>query len=640
MSQLDSLILIAFVVVSVTLGLRARHRASRGLDEYYLAGREVRGWKAGVSMAATQFAADTPLLFSGLIAVAGVFALWRLWVYGLAFLLMGFLFAAFWRRARILTDAELVEVRYSGRGRLPLRLTKAVYFGLVINSAVLGFVLLATFQISELFFTWHLWLPEAPYGAFAATVARLGIDLSTGAASYGDVLATANNLVSIVALLVFVGLYSTTGGLRGVIASDLFQFGLAMAGSIAFAAILLWESGGPGALIDRIVELYGEERAGRMLSFTPSVEGALMPFLVIMGLQWLFQMNSDGTGYLAQRCMACATDRDARIAATVFAWVQILGRSLVWLVIGVGLLAFYPFTPVDALDPAFAAGRERTFLLGIADEMPVGIRGLMVTALVAALASTIDTHLNWGSSYLTNDVYKRFVCQVWLKREPAGAELVFFARVASVLVLLAGCLVAANLDSIQQGWRISLLFGAGIGAVLMLRWVWERINIQSEFAAMAIAIVAGPALLWAFPEDDMEWVRLGTMVLVSTAGTVIVALASRPTEPDVLVAFYRSVRPVGFWGRTARSAGEDPRSLRRALGTTVLATLACAVSLFLALVGLSKLILPHPDETWLLPVLSMLGAALLTPFWWRRVAAQEHEGDSGGGSIRRPAPGG
>ena len=622
MSGWDLSILIVFVAWSVTAGLRARRKASRSLDEYYLAGREVRGWKAGISMAATQFAADTPLLFSGLIAVAGVFALWRLWVYGLAFLLMGFLFAAFWRRARVLTDAELVEVRYSGRWRLPLRLTKAVYFGLVINSAVLGFVLLATFQISELFFPWHLWLPEALYGALSETVAGLGINLSTGAAPYGALLATTNNLISILLLLFFVGLYSTTGGLRGVIASDLFQFGLAMAGSIAFAGILLWEVGGPGALVDRVIELYGEDRAGRMLSFTPTVEGALMPFLVIMGLQWLFQMNSDGTGYLAQRCMACATDRDARIAATVFAWLQVLGRSLVWLVIGVGLLAFYPFAPADTLDPAFAASRERTFLLGIADQMPVGARGLMVTALVAALASTIDTHLNWGSSYLTNDVYKRVVCQFWLKREATSTELVFVARAASILVLLAGCLVAANLDSIQQGWRISLLFGAGIGAVLMLRWVWERINIESEFAAMAIAIVAGPILLWAFPEDDREWIRLGTMVLLSTAGTVLVALASRPTDTDVLVAFYRSVRPVGFWGRTARSAGDDPASVRQALGTTLLATLACSASLFLTLVGVSKLILPRPDETWLLPALSIVGAAVLIPFWWRRLTAQ------------------
>ena len=621
MAGWDLFILMAFVAWSVTLGLRARRRASRSLDEYYLAGREVRGFRAGISMAATQFAADTPLLFSGLIAVAGVFALWRLWVYGLAFLLMGFLFAAFWRRARILTDAELVEVRYSGRWRLPLRLAKAVYFGLVINSAVLGFVLLAMFQISEIFFPWHAWLPEGPYGAIAAAVASLGVDLSTGAAPYAAQLATTNNLISIVLLLLFVGLYSTTGGLRGVIASDLLQFGLAMGGSIAFAVLLLWEVGGPGALVDRIVALYGADTAGRMLSFTPTLEGALMPFLVIMGLQWLFQMNSDGTGYLAQRCMACASDRDARIAATVFAWVQILGRSLVWLVIGVGLLVLYPFTPAETAEPAFAASRERTFLAGISDHLPVGVRGLMVTALVAALASTIDTHLNWGSSYLTNDVYKRFVCQSWLRREPASAELVFVARATSVLVLLAGCLVAANLDSIQQGWRISLLFGAGIGAVLILRWLWERINIQSEFAAMAIAIVAGPILLWMFPGDEMEWLRLGTMVLVSTTGTVVVALASKRTDDDVLLAFYRSVRPVGFWGRTACSAGDDPASVRAALAATLVATLACAGSLFLALVGTAKLILPSPDEGLLLPVLAVLGAALLTPLWWRRLGA-------------------
>ena len=256
----------------------------------------------------------------------------------------------------------------------------------------------------------------------------------------------------------------------------------------------------------------------------------------------------------------------------------------------------------------------------------------MVTALVAALASTIDTHLNWGSSYLTNDVYKRFVCQTWLKREATSRELVLVARSASVLVLLAGCLVAANLDSIQQGWRISLLFGAGIGAVLILRWVWERINIQAEFAAMAIAIVAGPILLWAFPADEAEWLRLGTMVLVSTTGTVVVALASRRTDPDVLLSFYRTVRPVGFWGRTARAAGDDPAAVRTALGTTLLATIACAGSLFLALVGAAKLILPRPDEGLLLPIFALLVAALLTPLWWRRLTAQA----SGGNGEPRP----
>ena len=506
-----------------------------------------------------------------MIATAGIFALWRFWVYGLAFLLMGFLFAAFWRRARILTDAELVQIRYSGNWRMPLRLTEAVYFGLLINSVTLGFVLLAAFQISELFLPWHTWLPDAPYRTILNATRWMGLDFSTGAAQYGAELATANNMISVALLLLFVGLYSTTGGLRGVIATDIFQFSLAMGGSIVFAIILLGEVGGLSNLTERIVSLYGDGQARRMLSFTPTVEGTVMPFLVIMGLQWIFHMNSDRTGYLAQRFMACSADRETRIAAFVFSWAQILGRSLVWLVIGVALLALYPFSPAETLEPAFTATRERTFLLGISDFMPVGARGLMITAMLAALASTIDTHLNWGSSYLTNDVYKSFICQFWRRREPNSRELVLVARVTSVLVLLAGCLVA------------------------------------------------GPILLWAVPEEDMEWIRLGTMVLVSTAGTVLIALLTRPTDETILLEFYRIVRPAGFWGRTAARAGDTPAAVRRALGCSLLATLSCGGSLFLTLVGISKILLRLPGDTYLLPLLFMLGAALLVPLWWGRL---------------------
>ncbi|MCY4563090.1 MAG: Na+:solute symporter, partial [Gammaproteobacteria bacterium] len=596
-----------------------RRRASKNLDEYYLAGRSLKGWKAGISMAATQFAADTPLLFCGLIATAGVFALWRTWVYGLAFLLIGFLFAARWRRARVLTDAELVEIRYSGPWRVPLRLTKAVYFGLVINSATLGFVLLATFQISEVFLLWHAWLPDGLYGAVLTATGWLGLHLSTGAAQYATDLATANNLISVVLLLVFVGLYSTTGGLRGVVSSDLFQFCLAMGGSMVFAFVLLQECGGLSGLTGHIVRLYGESQAEAMLSLAPSLEGALPGFLVLVGLQWLFHMNSDGSGYLAQRFMACEADREARIAAFVFSWVQILGRSLVWLIIGVALLVLYPFGPADSLDPAFAASREQTFLTGISDFMPSGARGLMVTALLAALASTIDTHLNWGSSYLTNDVYRRLVCRLWLKREARDRELVLVARIASVIVLLAGCLVAANLQSIQQGWKISLLFGAGIGAVLMLRWIWERINVQAEFAAMAVSLAAGPTLIWALPGEDSEWARLGVMVLVSITATVLITLLTRPSDRHTLLKFYRTVRPVGFWGRTAVLAGDDPAAGRRALGSTLMAALSCGTSLLLLVVGFSGLALRLPGESPLATLPLIVGALLLAPLWWNRL---------------------
>ena len=619
MSGTDLFIVLIFVAWSVAAGLRARVRASKSLDEYYLAGREVKGWRAGISMAATQFAADTPLLFCGLIATAGVFALWRAWVYGLSILLIGFLFAALWRRARILTDAELVEIRYSSNWRLPLRLTKALYFGLVVNSVTLGFVLLAAFQISELFLPWHTWLPDVLYQTLLTMTRWSGLNLSTGMAQYGSDLATTNIVISITLLVLFVGLYSTTGGLRGVISSDVFQFSLAIGGSILFAIVLLKHCGGLSCLTERVVILYGVDRATSMLSFAPTIEGALMPFFVIVGLQWLFHMNSDGTGYLAQRFMACSTDRETRIAAIVFSWVQILGRSLIWLVIGVALLVLYPFSEHEIAEASFAASRERVFLSGISDFMPIGARGLMITALLAALASTIDTHLNWGSGYLTNDLYRRFICQFWLKKEPDSRELVLVARVSSILVLCAGCVVAGNLNSIQQGWKLSLLFGAGIGAVLMLRWIWERINVQSEFAAMAISLVAAPVLLRVFPDQDLEWIRLGTMVLVSTTGTVLIALLTRPSDPNVLLNFYRTVRPVGFWGRTAVMVGDDPLAVRRALGAQLLAALGCGASLLLMLVGFAKIFLKLPGDAWHLPALCILCALLLIPVWWRKV---------------------
>ena len=405
--------------------------------------------------------------------------------------------------------------------------------------------------------------------------------------------------------------------------TDILQFGLALGGSIVFAAILVSASGGLSSLPERIQALYGEHQARAMLSFTPTIEAALLPFLTIIGLQWLFHMNSDGTGYLAQRFMACSSDRQARIAAFIFSWAQILVRSLIWLIIGVALLVLYPIATTDSLDPAFTATRERAFLAGIDDYLAPGARGLMITALLAAFASTVDTHLNWGSSYMANDVYRRFICRFWLRREATNRELVLVARIASVLVLLAGCLVAASLSSLQQGWKISLLFGAGIGGVLMLRWVWERINIQAEFAAMVIALVGGPVLLWAFPGDDLDWVRLGTMALVSTTGVLIVTLATPPTDERVLLRFYETVRPLGFWTETARLAGDPPGSLRDGLRRVLFATLSCGASLLLTLVGIAKLLLRLPGETLFTPLLLILAALMLTPFWWDHLWQRE-----------------
>jgi Na+/proline symporter len=612
--MIDLLIIVLFVAYSVTAGFRARSAASRSLEEYFLAGRSIRGWQAGLSMSATQYAADTPLLAAGLIATGGIFTLWRLWIYGLAFLMMGFLLGPAWRRARVITDAELVTTRYSGEGVPLLRALKAVYFGTIINCTVLAMVLVAATRICEVFLPWHEWLPESFHGLFRNLVDGFGIDLSSGLAGSDPATATANNLISIGFIFAFVALYSTTGGLRSVIATDVVQFATVMAATLIYAFYAVGRAGGLDGMLSRLSDLYGAERAGEFLSLSPGLTEALAPFLTVVALQWFFQRNSAGPGYLAQRTMACRSDRDGILAGVVFSWAQILFRSLLWLPIGVALLVLYPFAPGEAVSETFAAGREALFVTGIKDLLPAGARGLMLTGLLAALASTIDTHLNWGASYWANDLYKGILCERWLRRSPGRRETVLVARLSTLVILVISLAIMANLGSIQTAWRISLLFGAGIGSVLVLRWFWERINLHSEIAAIAVSLVAAPALLVWVKED---WVRLLLMSLLSTLAVIAVALTTPCTEERVLDRFYRRVRPPGVWRRTALRAGEDPGEPGRAFRRGAYLVATTALSIYLLLTGVTKLLLPPPGAGriagWVLLVLGLASVAL----WWR-----------------------
>ena len=446
-------------------------------------------------MAATQFAADTPLLVTGLVATAGVFALWRLWIYGLAFLAMGFVFAALWRRAGVLTDAELTQVRYSGRGVLPLRLLKSVYYGTVINCVVLAMVLVAAMRIAEVFLPWHLWLPAPLYDAMLGLVRATGLRLGNSVTGLAAEITAANNAISILLMLAFTAAYSIAGGLRAVVRTDVVQFAVAMAGTALYAWFVLAAAGGIAALPARLSAIYGAAQADRFLSFGPpgGTGELLMPFLVLIGLQWVFQMNSDGTGYLAQRAMACRSERDARGAPVLFAWLQVFLRSLLWLAIALGLLVLYPFATADMGDAALAAAREMTFVRGIDELLPPGVRGLMLIGLLAALAA----------------------------------------------------------------WFISLLFGAGMGSVLVLRRLWERINLYSEMAAMAVSLVTAPLLLYFLGTDpQQEWIRLGLMALVTTGAAVLAACFGPGTADATLKDFYARVRPIGWWGHAARLCGE------------------------------------------------------------------------------------
>jgi Na+/proline symporter len=622
--MVDLLILAAFILYSLSAGLRARSKASQGLHEYFLAGKSIKGWQAGTSMAATQYAADTPLLVTGLVATAGVFALWRLWIYGLAFLIFAFVFAAWWRRAGVLTDAELTRVRYSGRAVMPLRLAKAIYYGTVINCVVLAMVLVAAVRIAEVFLPWHDWLPASIYQPVVGLIGSSGIRLGESVTGLAPAVMSANNLISILSILAFIATYSIAGGLRAVIKTDVVQFAIAMAGTALYAWFVIDAAGGLGRLGERLVDLYGSRQAGRMMSFGPpdAPGDLLMPFLVLIGMQWLFQMNSDGTGYLAQRAMACRTERDARVAGLVFAWLQIFLRSLLWVAIALGLLVLYPFGAEEMRGEGFTAAREMLFVRGIDDLLPPGVRGLMLVGMLAALASTVDTHLNWGASYWTIDVYDGVVCRHLLKRAPKSAELVLVARLSNVLILAIAMVIMANLGSIQTAWFISLLFGAGMGSVLVLRWLWERINLYSELAAMAVSLITAPLLLYFLGTDPGdEWIRLGLMALVTTSAAIGVTFVTPPTADETLKAFYTRVRPFGLWGRTAQMCGDSRRASLRALGRPAWAVAACAVSLFTLLVGAGRLLFPAPGTGPLLSWLCIGVGLALAPVWLRMARA-------------------
>ena len=626
MSTIDGLIVFAFILYAINAGFRSRRQASKNLEEYFLAGRTLPGWKAGLSMAASQFAADTPLLVTGIIATAGVFGLWQLWIFAVTFLLMGFVLAGAWRRAGVLTDAELTEVRYAGRPAAVLRAVKAVYLGTIINCTVLAWVLFAAAKIAEPFLLWSEWLPAGVLQPVIGLVEVVGMPLTAGIDQPDVWVNTANNLVSLVMILVVTALYSATGGLRSVAATDVVQITIMFFGTLAFTIIVVQEVGGLGMLRDRVYETFatggpGGIRPDEILAFTPGrAKDVTATVLSLLGLLWLINAYSDGTSYLAQRSMACRTDRDATTAAVIFTFAQILVRSLLWLPLGIGLLVLFP--PDPGLSPdLMQADREATYVRGMSELLPPGLLGLMLTGMLAALASTVDTHLNWGASYWTNDIYKRFICEAWRKTPPSGRALVWVARGANVLILVIALAVMTQLTSINQAWQTTLLFGAGLGVVLVLRWIWWRVNAWAEIAAMVVSSVTAPILMVSL-DDDQQALRLLMVAAISTVAALAAVWIKGPEDAQHLSEFYRRVRPVGFWGPVAREHGTADATGRRQLWRALAATALCSLSVFCLLVGLGTWLIGSPSPMWM-PSQSvwigglLVSGLLLCPVWYR-----------------------
>lgn len=522
LTAIDWAIVAAYFVLCTVIGLVFTRRGGSNLTEYFLSGRNVPWWLAGASMVATTFAADTPLVVTGLVASKGVAGNWLWWNMVMSGMLTVFFFARLWRRAQVMTDVELAEVRYSGRPAATLRWFRALYLAIPINLIILGWVTRAMVKILTIS------LGVSPYLAIGIC---FGITM----------------------------LYSVAAGLWAVLWTDLIQFVVKMTAVIVLAVFAVQAVGGMDALRTQVAAHFGSERAALSVlpvSFGP--EGlqahAWMPLLalaVFLSVQWWAAWypgaEPGGGGYVAQRIFAAKSERDGVLATLLFQVAHYALRPWPWIVTGLATIVLYP-TLQD---------KEAGYVHAFADLLPTPWRGFMLAGFAAAYMSTVSTQLNWGASYLVNDVYRRFL-------KPGGTERHYVAvsRWATIFLFLASLLVSWQIGSVEGAWRFLLAIGAGTGLVLILRWYWWRINAWSEISAMVASFVVSLIALAVIPsrfapgDPNADAVVMLVTVAISTFVWLSVTLLTPPEPTPVLEQFYRRVRPGGRgWAKVTEGMG-------------------------------------------------------------------------------------
>jgi len=539
MRALDWWIVAAYLAGTLAVGLWLARRASGSLLDYFVGGRALPWWLAGTSMAATTFSVDTPLYVTGLVARRGIAGNWEWWAFAFSHLLLIYVFARLWRRAEVITDVELTELRYGGRPAAILRGSRAFLFAVPINCIAIGYVMLAMRKVIE----------------------ALGLFRELPGVLPGD-----PRLWVVAALCVFVLVYAGIAGLWGVAATDFFQFLLAMVGALLVAWFALNDIGGMGVLKERLADV-GRSDVLRMVPRPGSRDLPVGTFLAYLGIQWWAFRRSDGGGEFVQRMSACRNERDAGRAAWLFNMLHYVVRSWPWIVVALAALVLFP----GLEDPEL--GYPRLMLA----YLPAGALGIVVASFLAAFMSTVSTQINWGASYLVNDLYARFV-------EPGAspARMVSVGRVASVLIVALAGAAALFANDIGKVFRFMIAIGTGPGAVLILRWFWWRVNAWTELASMlggfAIALLSYLPL-WGE-------IGFGLRLTVTAVGAALVwvpvLLLTHPESDATLDGFYRRVRPGGpGWGAVRRRTGLEPESaLGRDLARTVLAALVLFGAMF------------------------------------------------------------
>jgi len=582
LAPIDWFLIVGYFAFALGVGLYFRRRASQNLNEYFLSGRSLPWWIAGTSMIATSFAADTPLAVTGLVARHGIAGNWFWWSFALGGMVIVFVYARLWRRAGVMTDVELVEVRYGGKPAAFLRGFRALYIALLVNSIIVGWVTAAMLKVLK-------------FTVFSGTEAANG---------------SADWLI-IVSLFAVIGVYSTLSGLWGVVITDFFQFLVAMVGSVVFAFFCVRHVGGLGALADALENNF--DGGDQILSFLPDFSAAepWMPlniFLIMLFVQWWASWypgsEPGGGGSTVQRMASCKSERDSLLATLWFQLVHYCVRPWPWLLVALSALAIYPDLR-ELEDPGVG------YPMLIRDLAPQGLRGVMLVTFFAAYMSTISTQINWAASYLVGDVYRRFL-------NPGADQhtLTKVSRLTTVFVIFVGAGAAWIMRGIavDEAWKFLAALGAGTGAVFMLRWFWWRINAWSELSAMVASLFYFVVVSRYVASNEH---RLAIVAALTIPTWLAVTFLTAPEASSTLDAFYERIRPGGGgWKPVARRKPEVVPDEH--LGASVLAALLATGVVYLTIPGLGFLLFGRVGAG----ALALSGAALcawLTYFLARRI---------------------
>jgi solute:Na+ symporter, SSS family len=522
----DWMIIAAYFIFNLAIGIYYRKKATGSVSEFFISGRKVTWWLAGTSMVATTFAADTPLAVTGLVAKNGIAGNWIWWCMVFSGMLTVFFYAKLWRRAGVLTDVEFAEIRYGGKPAAFLRGFRAIYLGLPINLIILGWVNLAMIKILTLILN-----VDKIYAIYIC--------------------------IGIMALTASI---STLSGLWGVLVMDLFQFVLKMGMVIALAVFAVQAVGGMAGLKAGLTQIDQARNAasgstGSVMSFTPELNSVWMPmitFLVYIAVNWWATWypgaEPGGGGYVAQRIFSAKNEKHSILATFWFNIAHFAIRPWPWIL--VALVAMVQFQH----DPAFIQDPESGYIRIMLLHLPVSLRGLMIAAFAAAYMSTIGTQLNWGASYLVNDVYRRFMI-----KKQTEKHYVSISQITTVVLMLFSAVISFYMDSIANAWKFLIMLGAGTGLVYILRWFWWRINAWSEVSAMVGAFVTSLLLQFVFKLNGDDAEQFAYVVLITTGVTTVIWLATtwltKPEPEQVLLSFYRRVRPSAYmWKPIAEKA--------------------------------------------------------------------------------------